>query len=166
MPKKVTMKNLEEVEAPPQGVEEVEEADEVHIEKPKAKSMVPPEKVKEKRPRTEAQRAQFEKAIRAKKVNEEARRMKRQQEEAEAKEALQELIVQKAIKLKKKQLKKAKVIEEVIPDDDTESDSEEEPPVPMRAPPRQKNPATIPSRPAKVSKDIPPPIPQPKYRFL
>ena len=73
---------------------------------------------KPKRPRTEKQIKQFE-AVRQRKMSEvEKRKVKREAEEKEAKLLLEKQLIEKAIKLKKKQINRMKIVEE-LSDDDT-----------------------------------------------
>jgi len=73
---------------------------------------------KPKRERTEKQKLAFEKAQQTRLLKAEERRKQREQQEAEAKKELEAKLIEKAIKVKKKQIKRAKVIEE-LSDDDT-----------------------------------------------
>jgi len=73
---------------------------------------------KPKRERTEKQKLAFEKAQQTRLLRAEERRKQREQQEAEAKKELEAKLIQKAIAVKKKHIKRAKVIEE-LSDDDT-----------------------------------------------
>ena len=88
-------------------VEEVETLDE---------SLEAPPKVK--KPRSEAQIKAFELARQKRDANRQARIEQKAKEEEEAKKQLEQKIVQKAISIKKKQIKKQTVLDE-ISDDDT-----------------------------------------------
>jgi hypothetical protein len=70
-----------------------------------------------KRERTEKQKAAFEKAQQTRMLKAEQRRKEREQQEAETKKELEQKLIEKAIKVKKKQIKRAKVIEELSDDD-------------------------------------------------
>ena len=90
--KKTKPVKVEEVEAEPV-VEEVEEEEEISIQKPVRKIKEPtqesaPEPVKEKKPRSEKQQQAFLKALATKKENEARRKAERAAQEADAKEAL------------------------------------------------------------------------------
>ena len=162
--KKTKPIKVEEVEAEPV-VDEVEETEEeISIQKPVRKLKEPtqesvPEPVKEKKPRSEKQQQAFLKALSIKKENEARRKAERAAQEAEAKEALQQIIVAKAIKIKQKQIKKVKVLEEIS---DEESEEEEEQ-IPIK--PVKKSTAPKPVAKPQPVKQAPAP-PAQKYRFL
>lgn len=101
--------------------EEVEveyEDDGIEITEPIKKAPQRKKETKPRPPKTPAQLATVQKMIDAKKKNAELRRIERETAEEEHKQKLQEKIVKTAIKIKKKQIKKEKVIEEVDTDDD------------------------------------------------
>ena len=157
--KKTKPIKVEEVEAEPV-VEEVDEEEEISIQKPvkNTKEVIQePVIFKEKKPRTQKQEEAFLKALEVKRANEEKRKANRAQQEKSAKEALQEIIVQRAIKIKQRQLKKAQVIEDL-----TESESEEdEPPLPPKIKQVQVKPKQVVSQPKATQQ-----IQQQKYRFM
>ncbi len=66
-----------------------------------------------KRPRTAKQIEAFNKAVETRKANEAKRKAEREAKEAEEKRQLEDKLVKKAIEIKKRQLKKEKVIEEI-----------------------------------------------------
>lgn len=74
---------------------------------------------KEKKPRTDAQMAQFQKALQVKRDKAEARRKENEIKLQEEKKELENKLVQKAIAVKKKQIRKQKVIDD-ISDGETE----------------------------------------------
>lgn len=90
---------------PPPPESESEEEEEAPVQKPKAK-------------RTPAQLAAFEKAKATKAANAILRAKEAKKKEDDARAALEAKIVQKALSIKKKQIKKAAALEE-ISDDDT-----------------------------------------------
>jgi hypothetical protein len=159
--KQVQPSPAEEIEAEVSDLEE--EIIEKPVRKPKSQPMdVAQEPVsKPKKPRTPAQQAQFQKALEVKRANALRRKTEREQQEAEAKEALQDLIVKKAIKIKQKQIRKVKVLEEIS--DDSEEEEESTPP-----PRPSKQPAPI----KTIAKTAPKAQPQSlevaqaRYRFL
>ena len=76
---------------------------------------------KPKRPITEKQIKQFE-AVRQRKMSEvEKRKIKREAEEKEAKLLLEKQLIEKAIKLKKKQINRMKIVEELSEDETEEA---------------------------------------------
>jgi len=77
---------------------------------------------KPKRERSEKQKAVLAKANEMRKIKVAERKEQRQKEEAEQKKVTERKIINKAIKLKKKQIRHAKVLEE----SDSDSESEEE----------------------------------------
>ena len=95
--------------------------------------------VKPKRPRTEKQIEAFNKLISNKKEKAEIRRKEQQRIDDEHKAELEQKLIEKAIKVKKKQIKKLAVIEQ-LSDDDTPIE--------------------------KKAKTRPLPISIPKYRFV
>jgi hypothetical protein len=74
--------------------------------------------IKPKKPRTPAQMEAFNKAKEKAKINAEERKKQREIEEAKRKAEEEALIVKKAIAIKKKEVKRKAVLEQV-PDDDT-----------------------------------------------
>ena len=68
---------------------------------------------KPKRPRSQAQIKQFEKVYQRKMEEAGKRKVKRAEGEKEAKELLEKQLIEKAIKLKKKQISRMKVIEDL-----------------------------------------------------
>ena len=72
---------------------------------------------KPKRPRSQAQIKQFEKVYQRKMEEAGKRKVKRAEGEKEAKELLEKQLIEKAIKLKKKQISRMKVIEDLSDDE-------------------------------------------------
>ena len=66
-----------------------------------------------KKPRTAKQLEAFQKAVETRKANEAKRKAEREAKEAEEKRILEEKLVKKAIEVKKRQLKKEKIIEQI-----------------------------------------------------
>lgn len=93
---------------------EVEEAQEINEEEETPQKLEKP-----KRPRSEKQIKQFELVRQRKMAEAEKRRIKREADDKEAKEQLEKQLIEKAIKLKKKQISRMKVIEQ-LSDEDTE----------------------------------------------
>jgi hypothetical protein len=73
---------------------------------------------KPKRPRSQAQIKQFEKVYQRKMEEAGKRKVKREEGEKEAKEQLEKQLIEKAIKLKKKQISRMKVIEDLSDDEE------------------------------------------------
>ena len=73
---------------------------------------------KPKRPRSQAQIKQFEKVYQRKMEEAGKRKVKRAEGEKEAKELLEKQLIEKAIKLKKKQISRMKVIEDLSDDEE------------------------------------------------
>jgi hypothetical protein len=88
----------------------IEEEEPIKLEKPK-------------RPRSQAQIKQFEKVYQRKMEEANKRKVKRAQEEKEEKEQLEKKLIEKAIKLKKKQINRIKVIEELSEDEEVVKES-------------------------------------------
>ena len=102
----------------------------------------PPKLEKPKRPRSEKQVKQFELVRQRKMAEAEKRRIKREADDKEAKEQLEKHLIEKAIKLKKKQISRMKVIEQLSDDEDTEK-------APIKAIAKQK-PITIVKAPVMI----------------
>ena len=100
---------------------EIEEEEPIKLEKPK-------------RPRSQAQIKQFEKVYQRKMEEAGKRKVKRAEGEKEAKEQLEKQLIQNAIKLKKKQISRMKVIEDL---------SDDEEPVKEKTKPIMNKPAPI-----------------------
>ena len=75
---------------------------------------------KPKRPRSQAQIKQFEKVYQRKMEEAGKRKVKRAEGEKEAKELLEKQLIEKAIKLKKKQISRMKVIEDLSDDEEVQ----------------------------------------------
>ena len=75
--------------------------------------------VKAKKPRTEAQMKAFEKAKEKARINAEKRKEERELAAEQERKAIEEKLVKKAISVKKKQIKKQAILDE-ISDDETE----------------------------------------------
>ncbi len=86
---------------------EIEEEEPIKLEKPK-------------RPRSQAQIKQFEKVYQRKMEEAGKRKVKRAESEKEAKEQLEKQLIEKAIKLKKKQISRMKVIEDLSDDEEVQ----------------------------------------------
>ena len=84
---------------------EIEEEEPIKLEKPK-------------RPRSQAQIKQFEKVYQRKMEEAGKRKVERAEGEKEAKELLEKQLIEKAIKLKKKQISRMKVIEDLSDDEE------------------------------------------------
>jgi hypothetical protein len=91
---------------------------ELETEHPKEESSDDEVEVKPKKERTEKQKLAFEKAQQTRLLKAEERRKERMKQEEETKKELEQKLIEKAIKVKKKQIKKIKAIEE-LSDDDT-----------------------------------------------
>ena len=102
-------------------VEEVEEDDSI-LAKPKPYKKANPETDKRKKPRSPAQIKAFEKARAKREENRIARKKLKEQEQEQKKKEMENKIVKTAVRVKKRQAIKEKLIEEVI-----SSDSDEEP---------------------------------------
>lgn len=109
---------LAELEAEPIPKESVSESDE-EIE------------VKPKRERTEKQRQSFLKAQATRLAKAEERKKERSLKDKQDKEELEQKLIEKAIKVKKKQIKKMKVIED-LSDDDTPIEKQNRGPAPPK----------------------------------
>jgi hypothetical protein len=96
-------------------VKTVENADDVSDDDIQAQ-IIPVKKPRP--PKSALQMASVEKMIAAKKRNAEIRAIARGMEELENKKILEEKVVKKAIAIKKKQIKKEKIIEEISDDDE------------------------------------------------
>ena len=80
----------------------------------------PPKLEKPKRPRTEKQIKQFELVRQRKMAEAGKRKTKREEDERENKAQLEKQLIEKAIKLKKKQINRMKIVEDLSEDDDDE----------------------------------------------
>jgi hypothetical protein len=78
----------------------------------------PPKLEKPKRPRTEKQIKQFELVRQRKMAEAEKRKLKRAEDEREQKAELEKQLIEKAIKLKKKQINRMKIVEDLSEDED------------------------------------------------
>ena len=78
----------------------------------------PPKLEKPKRPRTEKQIKQFELVRQRKMAEAEKRKLKRAEDEREQKAQLEKQLIEKAIKLKKKQINRMKIVEDLSEDED------------------------------------------------
>ncbi len=103
---------------------EIEEEEPIKLEKPK-------------RPRSQAQIKQFEKVYQRKMEEAGKRKVKRAESEKEAKEQLEKQLIEKAIKLKKKQISRMKVIEDLSDDEEVQPVKE------VKIKPIMNKPATI-----------------------
>jgi len=109
---------------------------------------------KPKRERTEKQKEHFARLSEQNKKRFEEKRLKKEEEEKQRKEELEKKVIEKAIKLKKKQIKKERILEEL-----SESDTEIEKP---------KRPSST-VRPKVEPKIFQPPLPPPyvrKYNYM
>lgn len=115
-----------ETEEEVEEIEEVEEEEDdgIEIKEPPKKAPIRKKETKPRPPKTSAQLATVAKMLEAKRKNAELRRLEREADEAEHKKKLQEKIVKTAIKIKKKQIKQEKIIENA--DTDGEEDDIEE----------------------------------------
>lgn len=75
---------------------------------------------KPKRPRSQAQIKQFEKVYQRKMEEAGKRKVKRAEDEKKAKELLEKQLIEKAIKLKKKQISRMKVIDDLSDDEEVQ----------------------------------------------
>ena len=78
----------------------------------------PPKLEKPKRPRTEKQIKQFELVRQRKMAEAEKRKLKRAEDEREQKAQQEKQLIEKAIKLKKKQINRMKIVEDLSEDED------------------------------------------------
>ena len=83
-----------------------------------APTEAPPKLEKPKRPRTEKQIKQFELVRQRKMAEAEKRKLKRAEDEREQKAQLEKQLIEKAIKLKKKQINRMKIVEDLSEDED------------------------------------------------
>ncbi len=147
-PEKSSIVNIEEFEALKKELELLKlykEAD-GPIEKPK-------------RPKTEKQKEQFQKALIARQENIRLRAETKAKLEEQARKEAEEDLIKKAIKYKKQQIKKIQV---ELPDIESEEEDDESAPI-------QKPPAPTPSKkePEKINvKQLPPRKEKSKYIFI
>lgn len=90
----------------------------LEVDEPVEKIVAKPIKTTVKRERTEKQKEIFEKARLTRLANIELKKQLKEQEELEARKKKEELIVKKAVAIKKKEIKERAILEE-ISDDDT-----------------------------------------------
>lgn len=120
---------------------------------PEGKSQKPVGLLKPKRERTEKQKEAFNKALEARKAQVEIRKKMKEEADTKAKQILEEKILKKAIKVKKKQIKQLEMLKP------TESESEEEDDNEMIE-------KQDPKPPSPKNKVIEPVKQQPKFRFF
>jgi hypothetical protein len=137
----------------PEGLEEDEDNEPVYAAKPD-KSKPPPQPIiAAKKPRTEKQIAVFERAKETARVNAENRKIVAELRAKEQQEITDKKIVEKAIAIKKREIKRQAILDSVE-DDDTPLEEIKK----------------IVSLPAKkqIIKDVvlPPPVEKPKYIFV
>ena len=95
-----------------------EEEPQAETETEEAPTEAPPKLEKPKRPRTEKQIKQFELVRQRKMAEAEKRKLKRAEDEREQKAQLEKQLIEKAIKLKKKQINRMKIVEDLSEDED------------------------------------------------
>lgn len=136
-----------------EGLEEDEENEPVYAAKTD-KSKPPPEPIiAAKKPRTEKQIAVFEKARETARINAENRKIVAELRAKEERERTEKKIVEKAISIKKREIKRQAVLDSV---DDDETPLEE-----------IKKIVSLPAK-KQIIKDValPPPVEKPKYIFV
>ena len=112
-------KELNELKNEPEEPEEPTETEEVPP-KLAASSLAGLQLEKPKRPRTEKQIKQFELVRQRKMAEAGKRKTKREEDERENKAQLEKQLIEKAIKLKKKQINRMKIVEDLSEDDEDE----------------------------------------------
>ena len=110
-------KELNELKNEPEEPEEPTETEEVPP-KLAASSLAGLQLEKPKRPRTEKQIKQFELVRQRKMAEAGKRKTKREEDERENKAQLEKQLIEKAIKLKKKQINRMKIVEDLSEDDE------------------------------------------------
>ena len=120
-------KELNELKSEPEEPEEPgepEEPTETEEAPPKlaASSLAGLQLEKPKRPRTEKQIKQFELVRQRKMAEAGKRKTKREEDERENKAQLEKQLIEKAIKLKKKQINRMKIVEDLSEDDEDDDD--------------------------------------------
>jgi len=136
----------------PEDLDESDDDDEVQAAKKDKNVAINETEVKQKKPRTEKQILAFQKARETARVNAENRKIVAEMRAKEEQERLEKKIVQKAISIKKKEIKKQAALDN-ISDDDT----------PIA---EIKKIAALPSKKTTIKEKEFPSAPVPKYIFI